>query len=148
MCAVTASSRRDISCPFRLLVAPGAEVAVAPQRRLALCSSGTVEVAQVGHERQVLLAGEQAVDRGDWPMTPIASRTAPALAPRRGQRPGPRRHRRRSAWTACARQWFLPAPSGPNSARTVPSVTVRSMPPGTSLPPYELRSPVAVITGW
>ena len=76
MCAVTASSRRDISCPFRLLVPPGAEVAVAPQRRLAPCSGGTVEVEEFGHERQVPLSVSRPSTTENWPVTPIASRTA------------------------------------------------------------------------
>jgi hypothetical protein len=41
----------------------------------------------------------------------------------------------------------LLASLGPGSAATVPSVTARSMPPGTSLPLYGLRSAGAAIRG-
>jgi hypothetical protein len=102
-------------------------------------------VTQVGHEQQVLLAGEQVVDRGELAGDPMAARTASGS--------------RATSWPAICtwppsapirvdRMWMvvvLPAPLGPSRAKIVPSGTSRSMPSSTTCLPKDLRSPVAAI---
>ena len=108
--------------------------------------SRAAEVVQVGHQDQVLLAGEQVVDGRE--LAGDADRGADRVGvARRG------RGRRRAACPASApirvdRIWtvvVLPAPFGPSSAKIVPSATSRSMPSSTTWSPKDLRRPVAVI---
>ena len=80
------------------------------------------EVAQVGHQEQVLLAGEEPVDgrelAGDADRGTDAVRVAGqvvARRPRRRQRPG------RAASTGCGPWWSCRRRSGPSRAKTVPS---------------------------
>ena len=80
------------------------------------------QVVEVGHQAQVLLARELAVDRRD-----LAGEADRGPGPRRARgrrrtrRPGPRPRRRE---ISVERMWIavvLPAPFGPSSANTVPS---------------------------
>src|SRR5262249_56517177 len=99
-----------------------------PGRRLALCSSGTVEVAPVGHGRQARLAGEPAFDHGelagDADRVPGRVGSCATSWPATRTPPPPPPISEDSMCTAVV----LPAPLGPNSAKVVPSVKVRSMP--------------------
>ena len=91
----------------------------APPRRAA-------EMVQVGHQPQVLLAGQQVVDRrelpGDSDRRPHPVGVGDA---RRGRRRAPARRRPRIRVDRIRTIVVLPAPLGPSRAKTVPSATVK-----------------------
>src|SRR6266542_2815805 len=84
----------------------------------------------------------------NWPVTPIAARTASGS----GARSWPStRISPPSGLISVDRICtvvVLPAPLGPSSAKTVPAGTVRSIPSSTSLSPNDLRRPTAAIADW
>src|ERR1700733_3459142 len=79
----------------------------------------------------------------NWPVTPMAARTASGSAARSCPAtltwPPPAGIRVDRIWTAVV----FPAPLGPSSAKIVPSATARSMPSSTTLSPKDFRSPAA-----
>ena len=107
---------------------------------------GSAQVAQVGHQDQVLLAGEQVVHRRELPRDADRGAHPVGIAGQdRGRRPSISPP---SAAMSVERMFttvVLPAPLGPSSAKIVPSATSRSMPSSTTCSPNDLRNPLAEI---
>ena len=103
------------------------------------------QVAQVRHEAQVLLAGEQLVDGRELAGDPIAARTA--LGSRATSWPATRASPP-SAPSSVDRIWtvvVLPAPLGPSRAKTFLREHGGRCPRARPFLPYDLRRPVTVI---
>ena len=81
----------------------------------------------------------------NWPVTPIAARTASGSRARSWPATRTSPPSARISVDRICTVVVLPAPLGPSSAKTVPSATSRSMPSSTTLSPNDLRSPVAAI---
>ena len=106
------------------------------------------EVAQVGHQAQVLGAGEQVVHRGELAGDPDrrAHRRPPRL---RTSCPATRISPASAAIRVDRMRTIvvLPAPLGPSSEKIVPSATVRSTWSSTRCSPNDLSTPRATIAG-
>ena len=120
----------------RRLVGRVDEVEPLEQLGGAPAALGAAEVVQVGHQDQVLRAGEQVVDGRE--LAGDADRGAHRVGVARRGRGRRRARSPPSAPIRVERIWtivVLPAPFGPSSAKTVPSATSRSTPSSTTWSP-------------
>ena len=104
-------------------------------------------MVQVGHQLQVLLAGQQVVHRrelaGDADRRAHAVRVVGDVVAGHLQLAGVGGNSVERIRTIVV----LPAPFGPSSAKIVPSATVRSTPSSTTVSPNDFRTPVTTTAG-
>ncbi len=92
----------------------------APAARRPAAFGASPEVAQPGHEQQVLLAGEQVVDRGELAGDADRGADAGRVADDVAADTTPCRRRAGPAWTGCARWWSCRRRSGRAARRRCP----------------------------